>query len=68
DYSIAYVYPGSEHNFARRGYFTTPVESYKYFPFIPLSTSDITSIKSETIPNLVKDDWTYNPYFYFQQD
>ncbi|CAG8695747.1 2802_t:CDS:1, partial [Ambispora leptoticha] len=21
-----------------------------------------------TIPNLVKDDWTYNPYFYFQQD
>ncbi|CAG8698684.1 2988_t:CDS:1, partial [Ambispora leptoticha] len=68
DYSIAYVYPGSEHRFAWHDYFTIPVESYKYFPFILLFTSDITSIKSETISNLVKDDWTYNPYFYFQQD
>ncbi|CAG8717263.1 4817_t:CDS:1, partial [Ambispora leptoticha] len=69
DYSIAYVYPWSVHNFGRRGYFITPVESYKYLPFILLSTiSDINSLKTVTIPNMVKDDWTYNSYFYFAQD
>ncbi|CAG8654871.1 11031_t:CDS:1, partial [Ambispora leptoticha] len=57
DYSIAYVYPWSVHNFGQRGYFTTQVESYKYLPFITLSTIlDIHSLKSVTIPNIVKDD------------